>query len=263
MGMLMRTTYASFPLLLGLLLTACGGDEPGESTEDDDSTSSTPTFSSSPTDSAEETSSRLRFTVHHVCANSDSLTCPKRRDMPPPVKLEVTVPEGWQQLEDFPNVITPVQPNPTAGPDGAALLLGWTTFQVGVNSDPCLTPGEAKKYDDGHESPDVAVGPTVDDFVEAVTSQRALDVTKPVDARIGGHGARFFSLEGPDDLSKCELWRPWDPGIYAQGESNHWDVWAVRVDGQRVVFVAQHFPETPPEAVAQLREIVESIRFVS
>lgn len=257
----MRTACAMVWLLMGLVLSACGGEEPGASAEDDPTR--TPTVSLSPTESADANPSPLRVTVHHVCANSESLSCPKRRDMPPPVKLEVTVPEGWHQLPDFPNVITLEQPNPTAGPYGAALLLGWTTFQVGVNSDPCFTKGEAKKYPDGHESPDVRVGPTVDDFVKAVQAQKALDVTKPVDAKIGGHAARFFSLEGPDDLSGCELWRPWDPGIYAQGESNHWDVWAVRVGGQRVVFVAQHFPRTPPDAVAELREIVESIRFVS
>ncbi len=173
----------------------------------------------------------------------------------------MAVPEGWQQLEEFPNVISPDLPTPTEGPDGAALLLGWTTFQVGLNSDPCLTAAEVDQFPDGHETPDVRVGPSVDDFVEAVQEVRAFDVTRPVDTEVGGHPARFFSLEGPDDLSACDLWRPWDPGIFAQGESNHWDVWAVDVDGDRVVILAQHFPDTPPQAVAQLDAMVATIRF--
>ncbi|WP_460710544.1 hypothetical protein [Nocardioides dilutus] len=158
-------------------------------------------------------------------------------------------------------MISPELSTPTEGPDGAALLLGWTTFQVGLNSDPCLTRAEVKQFPDGHETPDVRVGPSVDDFVEAVQKVKAFDVTRPVDAEVGGHPARFFSLEGPDDLSACELWRPWDPGIFAQGESNHWDVWAVDVAGDRVLILAQHFPDTPPDTVAQLEEMVGTIHF--
>ena len=59
----------------------------------------------------------------------------------------------------------------------------------------------------------------------------------------------------------CENWRPWDPGFYAQGPDNLWDVWVMDVDGFRVLVVAQHFPGTPAEVGTQLRAMAESIRF--
>lgn len=256
---IMRSKAAPLAMLLFLALTACAEDNPEDASGNDPTPpltqSSTPTASSSP-------DGRLvRVVVDHVCTNSELMRCPERGDRPSPLEFALTVPVGWQQLEEFSNVISPDLSTPTEGPDGAALLLGWTTFQVGLNSDPCLTHAEVKQYPDGHETPDVRVGPSVDDFVDAVQKVNAFDVTRPVDAEVGGHPARFFSLEGPDDLSACDLWRPWDPGIFAQGESNHWDVWAVDVDGDRVLVLAQYFPDTPPDTVAQLGEMVGTIRF--
>ena len=255
----LRSRAAHLAVLLCLALTSCAEDNLEDASGNEPtppvSQSSTPTVSSSPNDRL------VRVIVEHVCTNSELMRCPKRGDRPPPLELELRVPVGWQQLEEFSNVISPDLPTPTEGPDGAALLLGWTTFQVGLNSDPCLTHAEVKKYPDGHETPDIRVGPSVDDFVDAVQKVNAFDVTRPVDAEVGGHPARFFTLEGPKDLSACDLWRPWDPGIFAQGESNHWDVWAVDVDGDRVLILAQHFPDTPPETVAQLEEMVKTIRF--
>jgi hypothetical protein len=244
-----------------LAVSACAEDKPEDASGSDPTPSVSP--SSTPTASSSPDGRLVRIVVEHVCTNSELMTCPERGDRPPPLELELTVPAGWQQLEEFSNVISPDLPAPTEGPDGAALLLGWTTFQVALNSDPCLTHAEVEQYPDGHETPDVRVGPTVDDFVKAVQKVKAFDVTRPVDAEVGGHPARFFSLEGPDDLGACDLWRPWDPGIFVQGESNHWDVWAVDVDGERVLVVAQHFPDTPPETVAQLADLVGTIRFQS
>jgi hypothetical protein len=65
----------------------------------------------------------------------------------------------------------------------------------------------------------------------------------------------------PSDLSGCDFWRPWEPGIYAQGPGNMWDVWALDIDGLRVVMVAQHFPATPEGVRRDLREIVLSMTF--
>lgn len=255
----LRARSAPLAVLLCLALTACADGNRGAASGKDPIRPLTP--SSTPTALSSTDGRLVRVVVEHVCTNSDLMTCPKRGDRPPPLEIELTVPTGWQQLEEFPNVISPELPTPTEGPDGAALLLGWTTFQVALNSDPCLTRAEVEQFPDGHETPDVAVGPGVGDFVDAVQKVDAFDVTRPVDAEVGGHPARFFSLEGPDDLSACDLWRPWDPGIFAQGESNHWDVWAVDVDGDRVVILAQYFPGTPPDTVAQLEEMVGTIRF--
>jgi hypothetical protein len=244
-----KPKYACLALLLSL--AACGGEgSASDTTAPDPIDTSSETVT--PLLDGPVTPGRYRFTVRNVCEEGDLIGCPEGIVPPPPLDLEVTVPAGWQHWSDF-GLITPEGGNLTEGPDGAALVMGWTTFQVGLNSDPCLS--------EGHEIPDVKVGPTVDDFVEAVQAQKALDVTEPVDATVGDYRARFFSLEGPTDLSGCDNWRPWDPGFYVQGPNNHWDVWAVDVDGSRTLIVTQHFPGTPAEVVDELEEMVKSISF--
>jgi len=78
---------------------------------------------------------------------------------------------------------------------------------------------------------------------------------------VGGYPARFFSLEGPADISGCDNWRPWDPGFYVQGPNNHWDVWVIDVAGDRVLIVTQYFPDTPRDTVVELGDMVGSIGF--
>ncbi|WP_183092784.1 hypothetical protein [Nocardioides stalactiti] len=82
-----------------------------------------------------------------------------------------------------------------------------------------------------------------------------------MDASVGGHPARFFTLSVPADISGCEFWRPWEPSFHAQGPSNIWDIWVVDVDGFRVVIVTHYFPDTPPDTVAELRQMVRSLSF--
>jgi hypothetical protein len=195
---------------------------------------------------------RYRLTIDDTCEPGEVPACPSNAVPPPPLDVEVTVPDGWASLEDLPVIARDTEAS-TEGPDGAAIVLGWTNWLVGLNTDPCLSQA--------HELPDLMPGPSVADFVGAVQAQNALDVTEPVDATVGGHPARFFTLHAPADLSGCDNWRPWDPGFFAQGPHNIWDVWVVDVDGLRVLIVTEYFPGTPKEAVAELGEMVESIRF--
>jgi hypothetical protein len=196
---------------------------------------------------------RYRHTIEESCEPGENPVCPPNAVPPPPVSVVVTVPPGWAPLGEEASVIARDTGALTEGPDGAALVLGWTSWLVGLNTDPCLSQA--------HEEPDLVPGLSVADFVDAVVAQEALDVTEPVAATVGGHAAQFFTLNGPADLSGCDNWRPWDPGFFAQGPRNLWDVWVVDVDGIRVLIVAEYFPGTPQKAVAQLGEMVESIRF--
>lgn len=208
---------------------------------------------------------RYRHLLTFVCEKGDVVGCPPDPVEPEPIEFRVTVPEGWSAATNFRTLYpgsasleeVEEEDGPTHGPGGAGLIFGWTNFHVGLNSDPC-TPLNT----DGHRMPDIKVGPTVDDFVQAVVDNPKLDVTAPVDVEVGSHDARFFTLTGPADLSGCDDWRPWDPGFYAQGPRNRWDVWAVDVDGTRVVVVAQYFPGTPEQVVTDLREMAASVDLV-
>ncbi len=271
----MRSTLAVTALILGGW--GCSADdEPGDGVAGTPSTtpSSTQpsTEASSPSATAQEVLELEDGPIppgryHHVltfeCEKGDTVSCPPNPTPPAPVDVEVTVPEGWEAATDF-RLLYPTgrgEPadvgGPTNDPDGAGLVIGWTNFHVGLNSDPCA------RNHDGHLVPDIEVGPTVDDFADAVVDHPTLDVTRPTRTKVGGRPARFFELTGPADISECDDWRPWDPGFYVQGPDNHWDVWAVDVDGTRIVVVAQYFPGTSDEIVTGLHDMVESMTFSS
>lgn len=257
-------------ILLVLLATGCSAGQP--STAPSDSPVLTPGVTVSPRASTTTAASattvppsavpvlkdgpitpgRYTFVLNASCDDPPP-NCPAQATPPPVLDIEVTVPAGWTAGLDAQN-LHPSTPSETRSPDGAALVLGWTTYWVGLNSDPCL---EAD-----HEIPDIRVGPTVDDFVNAVVAHPALEVSEPADVELGGYRGRFFSLTGPSDVSDCSNWRPWDPGFYVQGPDNLWDVWVMDVDGFRVLIVTEYFPDTPEDILAQLREMVESMRFV-
>ena len=114
-----------------------------------------------------------------------------------------------------------------------------------LNSQPCSQVS--------HQKPDIPVGPTVDDFVDAVTTHRLIDTTAPRPVELGDYSGTFFSMLGPSDLSECYEWRPWEPAPFVQGPANRWDLWVMDVDGVRVVIMTQYFPETPAAIKAELR----------
>ena len=268
----MRTPRPNVPGTLGLLaavlLAGCGGGGSDRLVAPETSTSITSVTPGEAVTSPSRTGvvpledgyvepGRYRFVVRVDCdgVKHDPIACPNGVPDPPPIPLAVTVPEGWTASTEF-HLLEPTAAG-VESPAGAGLVMGWTSNTVGLNSDPCSSVS--------HELPDVKVGPGVDDFVDAVVSQKWPHVTAPVDTRVGGASGRYFTLTGPGpaDLSECEEWRPWDPGFYAQGPNNKWAVWVLDVGGRRVLIVAQHFPGTSAKTVAPLRQMVDSIRFTS
>jgi hypothetical protein len=52
-----------------------------------------------------------------------------------------------------------------------------------------------------------------------------------------------------------------EPGI-TQGENDAWNVWAIDVDGLRVIILTEEPDGVPADVKVQLAQMVESIRFV-
>lgn len=165
------------------------------------------------------------------------------------IRVTITVPDGWSGIMAGIWLTGPGQ----GAPDGAGL-----GFERGawLLSDPCKLMVA-----------DVPVGPTVADFVEAVAEHPILDTTAPVDVTLAGYSGKYFDLQIPADISKCESepagppqYRPWDPGLYGQDPSQRWHVWVLDVDGVRVVVHSGEYAETSAARRAELQAIVDSIK---
>ena len=155
------------------------------------------------------------------------------------VRVTLTVPEGF---EGSPLFI--LEKN---GDTGILLVRGG-----GLYSDPC----------DATAPPDIAVGPTVDDFADALAEHPILDVTTPIDVTLAGYSGKYVDIQLPFDVSACtrQEFRPWEPGIYAQGPSHRWHLWILDVEGTRVVVQAMDYPTTSAGDLAKLQSIVDSIK---
>ena len=158
-------------------------------------------------------------------------------------RLTITVPDGYNAVTNGrPLIFGP------GGRTGMIILRGG-----GLYSDPChSTP-----------PPDIAVGPTVDDFATAIASHPLLDATDPVDVTLAGYSGKYIDLQLPSDTSACtpdgQFW-PYEPGMYAQGDDHQWHLWVLDVDGVRVVIQSMDYPDTPAEQRAELQAIVDSIQ---
>ena len=165
------------------------------------------------------------------------------------IRFTITVPDGWSGVG---NGIWLTGPG-NGPPDGAGLLFARGAWLL---SDPCKLMVA-----------DVPVGPTVADFVDAVAQHPILDTTAPVDVTLAGNSGKHFDLQVPADISTCESessgppqYRPWEPGIYAQGPGQRWHVWALDVDGVRVVVQSFDYTRTSAAHRTELQAIVDSIK---
>ena len=162
------------------------------------------------------------------------------------IRITYTVPEGW--AFGFGAAVT----KPSAGtvaPSGMSLHFlrgGW------LFSEPCVTVDRP---------PDIEVGPTADEFADALAAHPRLDVTTPVQVALGGYSGKYVDLQLPADIAKCPFgYLPWAPAFYAQGPNHRWHVWSLDVDGVRVVIQSGDFPGTLPQDLAEMHAIIESIQ---
>jgi hypothetical protein len=162
------------------------------------------------------------------------------------VRVTLTVPDGWEGI--IGTIWLAEKGN--GAPDGAGLLAGRGSWLL---TDPCTKAQHAIP-------PDVEVGPSVDDFANALADHPLLDVTDPVDVALAGYWGKYLELQVPADISMCEVYRPFDPGIFAQGPSHLWHLWILDVDGLRFVFQSTDYPGTAAKHRAELQAIVDSIQ---
>lgn len=168
------------------------------------------------------------------------------------IQVTLTVPDGY--TGSAPNLLFGPDKVPPPYSDNPQFFDGVLLVERGANlySDPChITP-----------PPDVAVGPTVDDFANAIAAHSLLDATDPVDVTLAGYSGKYIDLQLPADVSGCDgqsFW-PWEPGSYAQGNSHRWHLWILDVNGVRVVIRSMDWPTTTPQRQAEIRAIVDSIQ---
>ena len=102
---------------------------------------------------------------------------------------------------------------------------------------------------------------SVDDIVAAILSLEAFEATPPVDVSIDGFIGKELVVTAPDGIG-CEL-HTWATsqrtnGV-GRGEVNELTI--LEIDGAQVMVTIAHFPsDPPPEGLAVLRQVVDSIR---
>jgi hypothetical protein len=161
------------------------------------------------------------------------------------IRFTLTVPEGWVGVDG--TAIWPAELE-AAPPGGASVGFSRGSW---LHSDPCRQDLKL---------PDVNVGPTVDDFANALADNRFLEVTTPVDVTLAGYRGKYLDLQVPADLSRCPTsYHPWEPGIYAQGPGQRWHLWILDVRGVRVVVMGTDYAATSAQHRAELEAIVDSI----
>jgi hypothetical protein len=134
-----------------------------------------------------------------------------------------------------------------------------------LNGDPCKWSGTAD---------DIAVGPTVDDLVNALTNAPHLEATAPVAATISGFSGKkleitmlnsVFQPTDPEASLGCDqgnpaLWNGKGFDIYPQGVNNRWALTILDVQGDRVIILASDFANSEPQRQTELRAIADSIQ---
>jgi hypothetical protein len=162
-----------------------------------------------------------------------------------------------------------VQWGPTGadGPSGAGML-GFTEGEYYVYGDACAWSSTR---------PDTPAT-TVDALMAALANQALRQASAPEDITVGGYAGKKIILRMADevaDFAACDKDGQGDrqfglfavptdvegPARYSQGVAQIEEVWAVDVDGHLVVNIGAYYPETPQNAVDEVRAILASATF--
>jgi hypothetical protein len=163
------------------------------------------------------------------------------------IRFTFTVPDGWAGAPGDSIWLTN---GGNASPGGAGLIFARGAWLL---TDPCQNG----------KNPDIKVGPTVANFVDALAKHPLLDTTTPVDVTLAGYSGKYLDLLVPADISQCDVYRPWEPGLYSQGPGHRWHLWVLDVAGIRVVVQSMDYAGTSAQRRTELQAIVDSIQIQS
>jgi hypothetical protein len=225
------------------------------------STSHAPTASASPTAVPPPSSSVAQLPTGSLVAGMPYAITD--RCCVGPARLVLTAPAGW---ETFDPIFIGKNALDDPGVGLYDILLG--AHLVGnVYGGGCEWQGTAV---------DPPVGPSVDDLATALVAQGGPGTAAPIDVTIGGHSGKKVELSIPADvdLATCDKentypvfarWSfegyPLGGGPWTYGEGQHNTVYIVDVDGTRQVIDTMYLPGTSAANLAELDQILASIRF--
>ena len=178
----------------------------------------------------------------------------------PSLRIAATVPRGWSGFGSF-AILGPRGPG---SPGGIGIAFIATT---GLYADPCHWDLNGDRS--WPQAADVAVGPTVDDLVRALSKNKSYTSTTAVDTTLGGFTGKALELQLPADIGSCDkdlggssrfmVFSGLDGGLYAQGPANRFHVTIVDVAGTRLVAVLVDYEATPDADRNAAQKILESL----
>jgi hypothetical protein len=169
------------------------------------------------------------------------------------VVLTVPAP-GWKSND---NILTKTLPG--GSESTIAKLSTWTVGNL--KADPCRWKAGAL---------DPPVGPRVGDLAAALVEQVGPTVATSTDVTLGGYRGKKVEYSAPSgfDHTSCDdgvysRWEPpsgdWGGWVEAGGQRNA--VYIIDVDGQRLVIDTMSLPGASATDVAELDQLIASIRF--
>lgn len=187
-------------------------------------------------------------------------TMPPHPDFPN-VTLAADIPAGWVGFPEVPALVSPTKP----GADG--VLIGFMKAD-GLFSDPCHWDIDGTGAD--NQPGDVVVGVSVDELVNALRANASYTSSTASPVTVGGfEGAEIeLTLPGDDVLQTCDSsasdpaspkYRVFGNGFWAQGPNNHWRLFILDVDQDRVIVMLNFFAEIPQADLVAARAIVDSL----
>ena len=170
-----------------------------------------------------------------------------RLDPTLPMKVTLAVPDGWSG-----DTWVVIGPHGNQAPNGMAVRF-YTVANLYKNP---LSP------DAGALAP--AVGPSVDDLVNAMVTHPDWTTTRPTPVSIDGYGGKVVHVTLPAGTSNGtpfylsvdskggQAWG-WDPG-------QQFDIYVIDVGGKRLVIDAFHYAGTSAEDLAAQKAIIDSVQ---